>query len=456
MGLKQTNLSGQNPLISPSGQIADAKNFIDPYTYAQQFQPELLPEMHLKHGKGKITKFCAIISNGDRAYASDQVKHSEMGRLHRVSEDVTVGADNKTFTCPKPHNLRENEIIMISDGKIERQATITAVISPTVFEAANNESGSFGLTGTVSLFAFSNSWNKGDGNFNKGKEWIPEYVTNYSHIIKEYYELNRSDLAHIHWVQAPMYPGKEGWYSVDTNRTGDLFDNEVEMTQLFHKRLDANSPAVLAGKPRGMNGLVPQVEQRGNIFSEYIKTKADLEAIAFMLKQQGGVRSATIWADHQQMVYLNDIAASINAAYNGGANYGLFNNSKNMAIALDFKSIYIAGVTFHFTPLSILDDPSLLGASKFKNTSIGFIIVPAGEMMMNEEGNSYSVPFFSVRTRQKGAVNRRREVEFFGRPFGTPILEDKMKISYLTEQTNQLVGANNFFVGRRGTGIYGA
>jgi hypothetical protein len=111
MALKANTTLGVDSLYSPTGQLATAANFIDPYSYAIQYQPELVPELHLKYGKGKITKFCAL-TGSEASYASDQVKHSEMGRLHTVSEGVSVAGD--VFTSATPHNLRVNDVVMIS------------------------------------------------------------------------------------------------------------------------------------------------------------------------------------------------------------------------------------------------------------------------------------------------------------------------------------------------------
>ena len=46
MPLIQGNLTNADALLSPTGVKATSKNFIDPYTYAQQYQPDLLEEMY--------------------------------------------------------------------------------------------------------------------------------------------------------------------------------------------------------------------------------------------------------------------------------------------------------------------------------------------------------------------------------------------------------------------------
>jgi len=199
-----------------------------------------------------------------------------------------------------------------------------------------------------------------------------------------------------------------------------------------------------------MHGVIPQVEKRGNISNEYITDIEELSSVALRIKQQGGTcREYTVWHDHQQGAYVRQMLSGVNAHYATGANYGQFNNSMDMSLKLGFKSVYIDGITFHFTPWSLLEDPTLLGNAKFKATSIAFLMVPTGNTSVYEDGNTVSKPYLSVRYRGDEAYNRKREVKIFG-PGGTPQSKDAQTTEFLCEGTNQLIGANNYFVGRRG------
>jgi len=453
--LKTNNVLGTPSLVSPAGQLATEKNFIDPYTYAMQYQPELIKQLHLQKGKGKLTKFSQIVGN-ESSYAADKITHAEMGDLHTVSEGVAVSGND--FTTTNNHGLRVNDEIMISDGTIEKFAVVSAITSSTEFTALNAESGDFGFAnvgvGPVTVSCYSNTWNKGDTNFTEGHEWNLQYFSNYSQIIKSFSDINESDMASMSWLEAPQFPGGEAWYSVDFARTLDKYDNTLEMTHCFHKRLASDSAAAIAGKARGMKGIVPQVEERGNIGNEYITTLAHLSEIAKRIKQQGGSTSYTVWHDHTQGAYFRTMLSGLNAHYSTGANFGTFQNDKDMALKLDFKSVYIDGITFHFTPWDILDDTSLLGAANFVDTSIAALFVPSGDMSVLVDGNTYSKPYLSIRYRRKGGIDRYKKLELYGGPIGTNHKKDTMEAHYKTEQLNELVGANQWFVIRKGTGIY--
>jgi hypothetical protein len=439
--LLDNNLSGGPAVISaPAGVNATAENFIDDYTYAQKFAPELIPQLHSAYGKGKILKLTELIGNED-TYASDKIQHSEEGRLHNFVKDVSVAGN--VFTSSVPHNARVKDTIMISDGTSNWQAEVQSITSPTVFTATTNGA-AFNFAGNVDiLIDFTNSWPKGDVNFTTARRWDPAIYENFTHIVKEYYEVNGSDMAHKTWIETPEGPM---WHNHEMMRTANLFDNKVEFTHFFHERK-------ASGNDRGMNGVIPQIEQRGNIANEYITTIEQLSDIVRRLKQQGGgCNSYNIWHDHTQGAHFRRMFAGVNAHYAGGGNYGAFDNSRDMSLALGFNDVYIDGITFFFQPWEILDNPSLMGSTKFRQTGIAYLMVPNGNTSVYENGESISRPYLSVRYRGNSATNRKRQVKLFG-PDGTPQVKDAQSAHWLSECTNQVAGANNYLVGR-GTAVY--
>lgn len=192
MNLKQNTTLGESSLVSPSGQLASAATYVNPYTYAMQYTPDLLGEIHLQRGKGKLIPFCAI-TGSLKPFASDEVRWAELGDLHEAFTGVTRVGD--AFTTSTAHNLRVGEEILISDGTLENQAVVSSITSSTVFEAASKLDAGFGITDTaLSFIKTGNTWGKGEGNFTQGREEVPEYKSNTPQIIKEFYEINESDM----------------------------------------------------------------------------------------------------------------------------------------------------------------------------------------------------------------------------------------------------------------------
>lgn len=443
--LLSTNLLGSAIIDQPAGVLATSENFIDPYTYASQYQPELIPELHMRNGKGSVIGFCRI-TGSTATYASDEIRHMEQGRLHNILKGVTVTGNS--FASPTPHNLRPKDRVKLSDGVVERQATVQSITSPTVFVALNDGTGAFGFSDVVDVIAdFSSSFGKGEDQFEKGKNWNPKPYVNYSHILKETYSVSKSNMVHQSWVMTPAGPK---WFNHEMERTNTLFENKEELTNIFHTRATAASASAVAGFIPGVKGVVQQIEERGNIGNQYITTLDGLSAIARRAKQQGTCRSFTVWSDHTQMKNFREMMAGLNAGYLNGANYGIFNNSKEMAMMLDFSSVLVDGVSFHFTPLAVLEDPTLMGSAKFLQTNIACLIVPAGENYVSENGETVTRPYLTLRHRSDGQVNRNKEITIYGLNTPHPQRKDIMTADYLSEITNQLVGANAFTVVRRG------
>lgn len=444
--LKTNNLTGVAVIDQPGGVLATNANFITLYDYAMQYVPELIPELHYANGKGSITGMLALLA-GEKTYASDVVQHMEMNRLMNKLKNVTVVGN--VFTSPTDHNLRPNMVVKVSDGVKEVQVYVESITTTKIFVGLNDKAGVYNFAGAVDIVAdFANRWDKGTKSFVKGRTWNPKKFENYSHITKERYDVAESDMAHTIWLETPDGPR---WCNTELERTNTLFDNLIELTQFFHERAADNAVSTAAGYTQGMNGIIPTVEKFGNISNNYIDTLGALQNIAKRAKLQTDCTEYTFFCNHEQMNYFNAICAGVNAAFLNGATYGSFPNGKEMALALDFVSIYVSGITFHFTSWRLLDDPTLMSGGKFDTTGIAYFGLPMGKQtVQNPDETTESKPYLTIYNRVKANVNRKRKVTIFGLG-GTPQEDDKMTMQLLNESTNQVVGANAFFVGRKGT-----
>lgn len=442
--LKTNNLSGLAIITEPDSSLrATPENFISLYDYAQQYQPELIPDLMYTNGKGSILGFIRATSAGkEGTFEADMIQHSEMGRLENTFEANVTG---NVFTATTPHQLREKEVIKISDGTTEYQGVVSVVTSATVFTALS-DSTAFTFAGDdVQVIRISNRHLKGDDAYDQGKKWDPTIYKNYAHIIKDHYSISDSDLVTKTWIQTPNGPR---WYNTEMERFYTQFDNLSELTAVLHERAGDAAPSTVAGFAQGMKGVVQQVEERGNISNEYIATVANLSDLALRAKKQGNCREFTVYCDHVQMANFRTLAAGVNAGFVNGSHYGAFNNSKDMALNLDFVSIFIDGVQFHFTSWALLDEPTLLAANNFADTSLAYLMVPSGMMNVKEQGNVSSKPYLTMRYRSNNITSRNRQAKFWG-VLGQQVKEDKSGVDLLSEMTNQVVGANNFFVGRK-------
>lgn len=441
------NLTGASVIDQPGGMTPGSSNWLDTYNYGMVYQQDLMAKMHFANGRGKLFKFIELMAKRS-TYASDTIRHSEMGRLNNKLKGVNCAVNTFSFTptaTQTKHNVRVNDTILIFTGTAEYQATVASVTNDTTFVATNDAAPGtpFGtLTGVDIVVDFSNSFGKGTDGFTQGKTWTPKFYDSYSHIIKEHFNVNNSDMAAITWLDTPA--GKM-WWSLDMQNTEILYDNKVEFTHLMHRRK-------ATGENRGMDGLVPTIEKRGNIANGYIENIDDLVGIIWRMKQQGiMVKEFTIWGDYEQMTKFREMCAGVNAHYAAGVNYGMFNNKKENAIALGFNSINIDGISFHFQELEILNDPTMLGTEKALTSGIGCIIVPGGSTNATIDGVSTTVPYLAVKHRAYGATNRLRTVIIKGDNYADKQdgNKDITTADFKSEQTQQLVGANAFTVIRR-------
>jgi len=433
------NLTNVSAIDNPAGLIAGPDNFIDLYTVGDKYEKALIPQLHMANGRGKVMPFLKLMGQ-ESTYASDAIQHAEEGRLQTVATGVTFSGN--VFTSPTEHTLAVKDTVLISNGVSEVQATVTAVSTDKIFTAVNDIGANFSIFGSdpvTVLCDFSNSYEKGSDDAVIGKRWNPDVYENFTHILKKVYNISGSDMVHNSWIQTPDGPR---WYNHEVENSSILFDNLSEYTQFWHKRK-------ASGSAKGVKGVLSQIENRGNIGNEYIQTIDDLDDIAFRLKQEGSCREYTIWHDHAQGTYIRTMLAGVNSHYAGGGNFGTFANNKDTALMLGFGSVYISGVTFHFTPWDLLDRPDMFGSTQFRGSGLACLIMPTGRKNITQDGNSVAAPYLSVRYRSENGQNRKKEIKLFG-PGGTAHKKDIQTTHMMSEFTNQLVGANEFFAVRSG------
>lgn len=445
--LKANNASGISVITEPNASLkALPTNFTTLYSYAQIEQPELIKELMYANGKGSILGFIQATTDGrESSFESDTIQHGEMGRTMLTMAGVLATGNN--FTCPKPHGLRVRDVVLIINGVTEFQAIVSAVTSPTVFVALSDGAAfTFSASAVTVQMNFSNRSLKGDNAFDKGKSFKPTIYTNFAQIVRSFHEFADSEAAQKIWIDTKAGPQ---WVHEDMEINSTIHDNICELTSIFHKRALDNAPSTVFGFAQGQKGIVQQVEERGNVSNDYISTVGDLSDMALRAKRQGTCREFTVYCDHTQMRKFRELSASVNSAFLNGSNYGAFQNSKDMALKLDFVSIFLDGVQFHFCSWALLDDPSLIQAAAVNPASLAYLMVPTGKMNVTENGNAVSKPYITMRYRKNNMVDRRRQTKFFGM-LGQQVREDRSSVEILTELTNQVVGANNFFVGRKG------
>ncbi|MCP1996655.1 hypothetical protein [Flavobacterium sp. HSC-61S13] len=441
--LNENNLNGLSVITDTNNELRRTpENFTSLLNYSSQFQPGLMKELVYENGKGSILGLIKAVSKGkSEPYQNDYIQYAVTNRLHNLLKDVVVVGNE--FTSTADHKLRPRDVIRITDGDKVFQAIVSSVISDKKFIALNDGLEPF-TEGNVDVMAdFSSRFRKGDTPFEVGKKWDPKMRMNYTHVHKDFFKVSDSDLANSTWIETPAGPK---WVNFEMERFYTSFDNQWELTLVLHERAHDNSDSAKANFDQGMFGLAQQVKMHGNIAEDYIRSTKDLSNLAKRAKQQGTCREFTYYVDHDQMALFREMMSGVNSSFLNGSNYGAFNNDKDMALNLDFVSVKIDGVQFHFTSWSVLDDPTLLGAAKFKSSELKYLGIPSGVTHITENGNAITRPYLDILYRQNDLVNRNKQTKFWG-VLGQQSKDDTSSVELITEGTNRAIALNNYFIG---------
>ena len=181
------------------------------------------------------------------------------------------------------------------------------------------------------------------------------------------------------------------------------------MTMMESVDVGANSTATGTGS----QGLFAALEERGLIGDSGMfdggagnspASNDDLEDFDVLLQEldkQGGIQENMMFLNREAALAVDDLLAGVNSHYAGGVNYGVFNNSEDMALNLGFNGFRRASYDFYKTDWKYLNNKSTRflvndGATVGK---IEGMLVPAGTTSVYDEnlGKNIRRPFLHVR-----------------------------------------------------------
>ena len=422
-------------------------NYISLFDYSSVYAPEVHEELAKIYGAQSVSGMLYMLG-AESSMASDKYIWTEEGRLHTVYKDVARAAN--VFT-KNGHNFRVNETVHISDGALRRQGIITEVTANT-FTVAPYKSAGFTLLATTNLtvFVYGSEFRKGTSGMKGSLESDLTILENKPIILKDRYEVSGSDATQISWVKAD---GGWLWYLKSEKDTRRRWEDRMELAMLLGEKADSGTGAATAGFG-GTEGLFEAVRTRGNVFQGLASDLTDWDNILKRFDAQGKIQDYMFYADRDQSLAIDTMLGGLNAAYNGGLSYGIFNNSKDMAVNLGFKGFTRGTYNFFKTDWKLLNDPTLLGAVAGAAGKVRGVLIPVGTKEVYEgsfngqgEGSKVTTPFLEVKYRASGAENRKYKTWVTGSVGGVHTDEDdSMKVHHLSERMLKTVGANNFML----------
>ncbi len=340
---------------------------------------------------------------------------------------------------------------VIDDGASTIRGVILSVTADTFTLAAYGADALTGF-GTTNIIAF-----KDGSEFQKGTRGMKgtihsKYTTlsNKGIIHKDSAEYNGSDITSVGWIKTDA---GYLWYLKDEHDRRRRFEDIVELMLINGERAQAGSDAMANGY-EGTEGFFDAIRKRGQNASGMLETIEDVDTIVKRLDKEGKIQDYMFYVDRDQSLAIDNMLGKLNAGSENGISYGIFNNSRDMAVNLGFKGFTRGSYNFFKADWKLLNDPTLLGSIPVGSGKTRGVLIPMGQKEVyegtfngNGAGKKVTKPFLQLLYRSHGIENRKHKTWVTGSVGGANTDdEDVMRVHDLTERMLNTVGANNFFL----------
>ena len=269
-------------------------------------------------------------------------------------------------------------------------------------------------------------------------------------IVKETFHVTGSQATNIGWVNVG---GQNMWYLKGELDARRKFLNMREAMMVFGENNGSTSAFVSDGTSTingtgvpTSEGFFAAIEDRGNIatdcFDVTMGAAGGFDEVIFAIDKQGAPAENALYLNRSASVKLDNLLGSAGMGGDGiGAMnaFGAFNNDRDLAIQMGFKSFSKGGYTFHKHDWKLLNDPSMGGVSTYQGGLIPLSIIT--DMKTGNRAHSLEMNY-------KSAGNYSREMEHWVE--GGNVLgyntggEDLAKFNYRSETNLCVRGANQF------------
>lgn len=443
-------------LIKPSAvQVATNENYVSALTStAGQFRQRDVSEKLVKrYGEQGITGLLELMgskapsSNTTFEHYEETYRHNSISATfssasasNAAEVTLTLAADsyNENFIGTDDYAaVRPGDILRDKDGDMwyvissQMPSASTRTVKVHSIDGANQAK-----TGTGDAYEFAiigNAHPEGGSQPDGLSPLVHEY-SNKCMILKESFEVTGSEATNVVYVKVDNEKMGSGyvWYLKGESDTYKRFLDYSEIMMMLgeditNATLEATTTTFAGGNNaannstlRGTQGLLPWIESTGqsmDLGSASI-TMADFDAIIKSLDKYRGAKEYAMYSGINLSLDVDDLLASQGAYAAGGANYGAFQNSKDMALNLGFNSFTRGGYTFHKKTYDLFNHPRLLGATGFNYNGYG-VCIPMD--MQKDAKSGESIP--SLRIRYKAANGYSRDMEHW--LTGSAILQNK-------------------------------
>ena len=171
--------------------------------------------------------------------------------------------------------------------------------------------------------------------------------------------------------------------------------------------------------------------------------EVDFDNLLKNLDKQGAIEENMLYVNRELALTIDDMVAGLNANYNGGASFGVFQNDADMALNLGFSAFRRGSYDFYKSDWKYLNDAAARGGFG----DVSGVLIPAGTSTVYDQslGKNMTRPFLHVRYRSSETDDRRLKSWVTGSVGSASYTgEDIMEVHYLSERCLVVQGANNF------------
>ena len=467
--------NGEAMVLNPTSvAMATQDNYVSSLTTLALHKREFDERLIKRYGDQGITGLLELVG-AKKECQQTQFEHFEEAFIHNtVNLDFQDGgvpssgaaveqmhinnsdlADGSIVATNQSHPVRLGDILMSQTGQMAIVTSAPTAAAEPLFNlypinewSANNANGQ---TWTI----IGNEWGENTSQPESILPRVHEY-SNKCMIIKESFEVSGTEATNvIHFkVDSEHFGSGYLWYLKGEADTYKRFQDYQELMMIMGKSVtNSNLTSALGsssftnGGIRGTEGLLEFIENKGQSMDLGAAsiTMADFDAIVKSLDKYRGAKEYALYAGINLSLDIDDLLAAQGAYAAGGANYGTFQNNKNMALNLGFNSFTRGGYTFHKKTYDLFNHPKLMGATNFNYNGYG-ICIPMDTQKDAKSGDK--IP--SLRIRYKAANGYSREMEHW--LTGSAVLknktntEDNLKCHYRTERGFEGFAANRYML----------
>ena len=356
-----------------------------------------------RFGDQGITGFLKLTGATKNVGTSDEVYYFEEGRRHKIITSpassvsngatatitVDMGADADIPVMPNDlvMDVISGDVFIVTetkrDGKIGG-ASSSAAVGAFIMETLDGAAPAREYAAGDKLAIVGNMYAQGSAEPAGFQEPDVMRHTQTFAITKNKYEVNGSQATNFGYVNVGN--GDYRWFIKGEMEARQRFEDLREMTLLFGEQTASAFQGSANEGIVGTEGYFAALKDRGVVASnqtaEPLNDITEMDTIIKLLDKQGAPAEYACYLNRDASLNFDDMVSS-KAGAGANASFGAFNNDRDMAVNLGFKSFTRAGYTFHKHDWKLLNDPNLLGAG----TAYQGAMVPLTQVVDPQSGN---------------------------------------------------------------------